>query len=200
MPVRPEPPPLAVLDANVLLQAPLRDTLLRAAEAILYVPCWGRTILAEVERNLPALIRRHPDPGERAARLVRQLQVAFPRALSEDDPAILPPTVVGPARHQVHPGDAHVAAAARHAGAGTIVTYNVRHFPPAALGPLQIVAMLPDQFLLRLQARHSREFVAILTEQGAALHPPRTLAEILDVLAPAAPRFVAAIRQQSGSA
>ena len=45
--------PRAVLDANVLLQAPLRDTLLRAAERRLFVPLWSPAILDEVRRNLP---------------------------------------------------------------------------------------------------------------------------------------------------
>jgi hypothetical protein len=42
----------AVLDANVLLPAPLRDTLLRLAEAELYVPRWSERILDEVAKNL----------------------------------------------------------------------------------------------------------------------------------------------------
>jgi hypothetical protein len=44
----------AILDANVLYQAPLRDTLLSAAELGLFEPYWSATILAEVERNLIA--------------------------------------------------------------------------------------------------------------------------------------------------
>lgn len=39
---------IAVLDTNVLLPAPLRDTLLRLAEADLYVPKWSDRILAEL--------------------------------------------------------------------------------------------------------------------------------------------------------
>lgn len=42
----------AVLDANVLIPAALRDTLLRAAQQGLYSPYWSEMILAEVERNL----------------------------------------------------------------------------------------------------------------------------------------------------
>lgn len=198
MTARADPPSRAVLDANVLLQAPVRDTLLRAAEAVLYVPVWGLTILAEVERHLPALIAHHPDARERAARLVQQLQVAFPRAWADDDPAILPTGTIGPARDQVDPSDGHVVAAARAAGAGTIVTDNLRHFPRAALAPLGIVAVTSDQFLLRLWASDPQELVTILTEQGAALHPPRAPAAVLTTLARAVPQFAAAVKQHQG--
>lgn len=57
----------AVLDANVLLPAPLRDTLLRAAEAGLFGPQWTSAIVEEVERNLA---RKWRLSDERAARLV----------------------------------------------------------------------------------------------------------------------------------
>lgn len=42
----------AVLDACVLFRAPLRDTLLRAAEKRLYQVYWSDIILEEVSRNL----------------------------------------------------------------------------------------------------------------------------------------------------
>jgi hypothetical protein len=48
---------LVVLDACVLIQAPLRDTLLRLAEhPRLYVPRWSDEIIAETVRNL---VRTH---------------------------------------------------------------------------------------------------------------------------------------------
>lgn len=41
-----------VIDACVLVQAPVRDTLLRAAALGLYRPLWSEETLAEVERTL----------------------------------------------------------------------------------------------------------------------------------------------------
>ena len=42
-----------VIDANVLVQAPVRDTLLRSAEGPeLYRPLWSAEIMAEVDRVL----------------------------------------------------------------------------------------------------------------------------------------------------
>ena len=57
IPTRPYSPAMsftAVLDASVLYPLPLRDTLLRVAEAELYDPCWSEQILDEVARNLTA--------------------------------------------------------------------------------------------------------------------------------------------------
>ena len=76
--------PRAVLDANVLLQAPLRDTLLRAAERHLFVPLWSPAILDEVRRNLPKLIARLDQRQLRAERLLAALEDAFPEAAIRD--------------------------------------------------------------------------------------------------------------------
>jgi len=194
MTARVEAVPRAVLDANVLLQAALRDTLLRAAEAALYVPYWGPTILAEVEHELPRLIARHTDAVQRAAHLVNQLQLAFPRALVNADLALAPMELVGLASGQIDPGDAHVVAAALAAHASVIVTENVRHFPATALASVGVVAVTADQFLLRLWKRVPQEIIAVLEEQGAALHPPRSREALLGTLFRGAPKFVAAIQ------
>jgi hypothetical protein len=48
----------AVLDASVLYPLPLRDTLLRVAEAGLYEPCWSERILEEATPpRWPAMLR-----------------------------------------------------------------------------------------------------------------------------------------------
>lgn len=67
-----------VLDANVLLPAPLRDTLLRLAEADLYVPKWSERILAEVTKNL---VESGRTDAERAARVTETMAAAFPEAM-----------------------------------------------------------------------------------------------------------------------
>jgi hypothetical protein len=43
---------IAVLDANILYPAPLRDFLLRLAEAELFTPRWSDDIHGEWTRNL----------------------------------------------------------------------------------------------------------------------------------------------------
>ncbi len=151
-----------VLDANVLLQAPIRDTLLRAAEANLFLPRWNSSILDEVERH-------------------------FPDARVEGDDATLPPLTN-------HPGDRHVLATAIHAGADMIVTFNLRHFPAAALAPHGVVAVTPDRLLTQLFARWPAVLLDVLAQQGADLNPPRTVEAVLTALEATAPDFVAIVR------
>lgn len=63
---------LVVLDACVLIPAPLRDTLLRLAEPPrLYVPRWSEEILTETVRNLES---RNGLSEAKTAYLVGQLR------------------------------------------------------------------------------------------------------------------------------
>ena len=69
-----------VIDACVLINAPVRDTLLRAAEYDLLRVHWSNSILEETERNL---INKRKVPADKARKLIRQLNLAFPEALIE---------------------------------------------------------------------------------------------------------------------
>jgi predicted nucleic acid-binding protein len=184
-----------VLDANVLVQAPIRDTLLRAAEEELLTVFWGPTILEEVARTLrERILARHADAAERVARLLAALAEAFPRALVPDEPPAGLPLAIGTGRDEIDPKDGYVLAAALRAGVGAIVTYNRRHFPAAALAPHRLVALTPDQLLVRLVAREPAPLLEVLRQQAADLRPPRTVDQLLDRLAGDVPRFVALVR------
>lgn len=178
---------VALLDANVLVQAPLRDTLLRAAEARLYLPLWSPTILAELAQALRRLRATDPAAPVKVARLVRALLDAFPDALVDAADA-LRADLAG------DPGDRHVVVAAFAGGADVLVTHNVRDFP-AVLSDMgrTVRVVTPDSFLLDLLARHRARLEEILEAQGAALHPPRTRAAVLASLAPLVPNFAAAL-------
>lgn len=70
---------VALLDANVLYPAYLRDALLRLAEAEIYQVRWSRQILDEMARNV---LENNPElPEERIERLVRTMERAFPEAM-----------------------------------------------------------------------------------------------------------------------
>lgn len=72
----------AVLDANVLYPAPIRDLLLSIAEEELFKPFWSAIIQDEWIRNL--LIKRtdlNRSQLERTATLMNQ---AFPEAMTEE--------------------------------------------------------------------------------------------------------------------
>jgi predicted nucleic acid-binding protein len=183
-----------VLDANVLVRAPIRDTLPRAAEEELLVVAWEPTILDEVARTLrDRLLARHGDAAARVARLLAALAAAFPRALVPDEPSAGLTLAVGTGRDQVDSKDGHVLAAAIQAGAGAIVTYNRRHFP-AALAPHRLVALTPDQLLVRLAGVELVPLLEVLRQQAADLRPPPTVDQLLDRLEGDVPRFVALVR------
>lgn len=68
--------PIALIDACVLVQAPLRDTLLRLAEApSLYRPVWSDMIIDEMKRVLQ---RRFGLVAEKTDYLERELRRHFP--------------------------------------------------------------------------------------------------------------------------
>ncbi len=113
--------PTALLDANVLYPAGLRDLLLRLADRYLFAPLWSADIHAEWMRSLLA---GRPDID--ASVLDRPREVMddhFPDALVdgyEDIAAGL---------DLPDPDDHHVLAAAIHGRANVIVTRNLRDFP-----------------------------------------------------------------------
>lgn len=77
-----------VLDANVLVQASVRDTLLRLAEEpALYRPLWSVEIMAEVSRTLQS--KFHIEP-HRTTRLEAALREHFPEAWVEDYKSLVP--------------------------------------------------------------------------------------------------------------
>src|SRR5574340_1378623 len=111
---------IAVIDANVLWSAALRDILLRAASRGLYQPAWTDRIINEMAFSLKA---RRPDlDPARIDRTVSRILEGFPEALVEGYDDITTSMLN-------HEGDRHVLAAAVQAKANIIVTNNVNHFP-----------------------------------------------------------------------
>jgi predicted nucleic acid-binding protein len=179
-------PMIAVLDANVLFSAPLRDTLLRAAELDLYQVRWTPEILEEVRRNLS---KKGKSSEAKAQRLIDTISSVFHDAQVVEDYHSLIPLMTN------HIKDRHVLAAAAASHAQTIVTFNLRDFPPSSLEPYGIVVLPPDSFLAQLFATHSDEMTAIISEQVNDLrNPPLTLDQVLDALAKQAPSFIQRMR------
>jgi predicted nucleic acid-binding protein len=179
---------LAVLDACVLIPAPLRDTLLRLAEhPRLYVPRWSDEIIAETIRNLE---RRIGLNTERTASLVGQLREHFGDSwVTGYEP------LIGLMAND--PNDRHVLAAAVKCGAPVIVTYNKRHFPAAATEPWGIEVQGPSMFLKHQYDLNPSVVVDKLHAQTRNLG--RTLPEQLAVLKKAVPAFVDAVCQDLGA-
>jgi len=178
----------AVLDANVLLPAPLRDTLLRLAEADLYVPRWSERILDEVAKNL---VESGRTDTARAARVTETMAAAFPEAM-------VPTSVISTIEPAMtnDPKDRHVLAAAVGVSAEVVITKNLKDFPPTTCKPLGIQVVSPDDFLVDLHQVDPAAALRALSDQAAALTKPMlTLHDVLDHVAKDAPEFAGLIRE-----
>ncbi len=82
------------------------------------------------------------------------------------------------------PDDHHVLAAAIHAKASVIVTYNLKHYPDNILLPLGIESQHPDEFIANLLDLHPAPVVtSVRTILKRLKLPPLTPAQLLDVYA-----------------
>lgn len=110
----------AVLDACALVPIRLATTLLWLGEARHFDPLWSHQILEEVERNLPKLGLIE----ERATHRVQTMRKAFGAAALVDDFEHLIEEMT------CYPKDRHVLAAAVCTEANSLVTFNLKDFPP----------------------------------------------------------------------
>jgi predicted nucleic acid-binding protein len=165
---------VALLDANVLYPAPLRDLLLQLAFMGLFRAHWSADIDDEWKRTL---LSRRPELAKEIERTSALMRRAIPDAW-----------VVGH-RSRISgltlpdPDDRHVLAAAIAAGAQQIVTYNTRDFPGTTLVRYGITACHPDTFLMSLADRMPMQVVAAVRACLARLtRPPLTPATYLSIL------------------
>lgn len=178
-----------VFDANVLIAAPVRDLLLRVAEAGLVRAQMSDDILDEVER---VLVTTFNMPEDKAHRLREHLE----RAL---DDGVIARGRYGDLRPVglPDPDDEHVVAAARAAGAQAIVTLNLKDFPSEQLAPFAIEARHPDDFVLDLIDLHPLRIARIVEQQVASLRKPaKTYDEVLDSLARTIPETAGRLRER----
>ncbi len=81
------------------------------------------------------------------------------------------------------PDDRHVLAAAIHADAEVIVTFNLKDFPSSTLADHSIEAMHPDEFLVSLFDAIPGPFCSAVKRQREGLrNPPKTAGELLATL------------------
>ena len=163
----------AIVDACVLVQAAVRDTLLRLFERRLFLARWTDDIIEETVRTLRDKLGR---TAQETDRLVGELRTHFPDAWVEQGYRELIPVMTNQEK------DRHVLAAAVKTPCEVIVTYNLKDFPEDSLKPFGIEAKHPDEFLIDLYHIDGELVVHELHEQGAILHKPRTINEVLKSL------------------
>jgi hypothetical protein len=162
----------AVLDACVLVPIALADTLLRVAEKGLYRPLWSGRILAEAQAATEEI-----HPGIDTAKRFAQMREAFDDALvsgwEELEGGLSLPDQ----------DDRHVLAAAIPGGAQAIITANAKDFPAAALAPLGLEAVHPDDFLLDQLDLSPPTILQVIREQAARTRrPPLTPRDLATLL------------------
>jgi predicted nucleic acid-binding protein len=161
----------AFFDTNVLVPGSIRDLLMQIATTGVFRAKWSQLVMDDLRR---ILIDRLGRPCEKVDHLLRAL-IDHAR-----DPIVVgfEPTIAGLTLPD--PDDRHVLAAAIHANAGVIVTFNLKHFPEEALFPFAIEAQHPDEFIANLLDLHPGEVLtSVRTILGRLRNPPKTLNELL---------------------
>ena len=164
-----------VYDACVLFSAVHRDLLMFLAMSRFFQACWSNAIH---EEWMGSLLKKQPElRRERLERTRRMMDEHVDDCLVEGyeyliDGLILP-----------DPNDRHVLAAAIHAEARIIVTFNLNDFPPSALAPYGIKAMTPDDFVTYLIDTDPQIVLESIALHRANLrNPPKTVDEFLESL------------------
>jgi len=165
----------ALLDANVLYPAPLRDLFLQLAVTDLFKARWS----ADIHREwIEALLRNEPHRERGALERTRDLMDLHTRDALVTGYEGLIPTLTLP-----DPEDRHVLAAAIAGRCDVIVTQNLKHFPEAALAPLGIEALHPDEFLCNQMSLAPGLFCSAVRKVRARLrNPPCSVETYLDTL------------------
>lgn len=166
---------VAVLDANVLYPAPLRDFLLRLAQTDVFTPKWSGLIQEEWIRNL--LINRVDLKKSQLNKTRHAMDSAFPEANVVGFKNLIPALTLPDA------DDRHVLAAAIKSEADMIVTFNKKDFPPKSMQPYSIRIADPDEFVMQLTRAHFPDVLqAFLIQVNALKNPPQTTAQLLVTL------------------
>lgn len=160
----------------MLYPAPVRDLLVQLATANLFRAHWTDAIH---EEWIGSVLKDRSD-------LTRQ-QLERTRALM--DRAVMDCLVGGceyliPGIHLPDADDRHILAAAIHAKADAVVTYNLKDFPPNVLAKHNLEAIHPDDFInFQIDLNESAVVIAAQRCRARLKSPPKTAAEYLDTLA-----------------
>jgi PIN domain len=166
-------PKPAVIDANVLFSATIRDLLIRCHIAGIIRIHWTSRILDE---TFIAIARERPGLDPVRLQRTRDLMNKGARAADitdlVDDELFLDESVAPDVN------DLHVVRAAAAIGAD-IVTWNLDDFPASLVEPLGIAAMSPDAFFGAVSESALDEISRIIERQASELRNPPVDSETL---------------------
>ena len=165
----------ALLDANVLYSATIRDIMMEVALAKLYRPKWT----ADIHREWIDAVQRsnqHVKP-ENLVRTRKLMDATIPTALVKGYERLIE-TLSLP-----DPNDRHVLAAAIVGRCHVIVTQNLKDFPEATMANNGVETQRPDEFLANhLDLAPGRFCMAIRIARLGHKNPPYTVETYLNNL------------------
>lgn len=157
----------AVLDANVVYPAPIRDLLLNLAALEIFSPKWSEIIHEEWIRNL--LVNRADLSRSKLNRTVKLMNSAFPDAEVHGFEQLIEDLELPDL------DDRHVLAVAIHSEVDAIITFNQKDFPSKALKKFNIEVYTPDKFVNLIYELSPQIFQRAFNNQLASLNnPPMT--------------------------
>lgn len=157
-----------LFDACVLFPQTVRDVLMQLAVAGL---CRGRWTDRIHDEWIDAVLRARPGLAERLARTRRKMDEAVPDALITGYEHLIPTLSLPDA------DDRHVLAAAIHAEAPAIITFNLKDFPAERLAPYGIEAIHPDAFVASILGGDPPRVCRAFREIRSRLRSPPYTAE-----------------------
>ena len=165
----------ALLDANVLYPAPVRDILMQLAVEDLFRAKWTADIHQEW---IEALLRNEPHRDRAALERTRTLMDTAVR-----DALITGYETLIPCLELPDTDDRHVLAAAIVGRCDVIVTQNLHDFPLDALKPYGIETQHPDDFLAdHLHLAPGKFCVAVRKVRARLKNPPYSVEDYLAIL------------------
>ncbi len=165
----------ALLDANILYPAPIRDIFLQLAVDDVFRAKWT----AEIHREwIGALLRKEPNRERAKLERTRDLMDRNTR-----DCLIVGYEKILDKLQLPDPDDRHVLAAAVVGDCDRIITSNLRDFPESAVAPYGIQVQHPDEFLSELLESMPIHFCDAVRKVRSRLKaPPVSLEDYLFTL------------------
>lgn len=165
----------ALLDANVIYPAPLRDLLFSIAAEEVFQPLWTKQINEEWVKNL---LQNRPDISRsQLQRTCDLMDKAFPMALIEGYENLISMLELPDS------DDRHVLAAAIKSEADILVTFNLKDFQQGYINQFGVEVKHPDHFLCTLFERKPNSCVTAFKKMHNRLkHPPIPKGKLLDTL------------------